>query len=722
MFCTNCGKEVSLGAVYCTQCGTKLRHTDAETMDNAESSTHKEQLITMPPKKCPKCGLFTHETTLRCDCGYDFTSDQQNATASKRAYFIRHWRGELSLPVSYWVNAFLVNVLFGVMMPVIPWDDFVSQSPKMYAIAIIATRGVLAIITVWQLVGTWRSAANYLRQGQSKLWGNVAKIALILGFLRAVTEFVSVGIPQITEYTKIATGEDPLGTYQLRVLRDATELELAGGIIFGLTDDIRRTLDAHPTIRVIHLNSQGGRVVEARKLRDLIESRGLTTYTASGCFSACTLAYAAGRERLIAKHANLGFHQYSFPGIKGAEFQKEYNQDKQYWLARGFTRSFVERAFTTPNKEMWKPTHHELFEAGVITGYPDSKDVAVTGFQLSDWEKGEAEFLKNPLFAALKTYEPKIYDRLVSELRTGLQKGHSAAELQHKTFPLLQTVYTQRLPYASAAALRGFTDLLLEQMKVLYAADPALCYAYLAQEEQGTRVDVRKYFAEDLVHKEFSVMAEVIRSAAGQPNQPPTEEQIESQLTKLFADLTQRHGDDVLMLANPELGKAHKAELCQLTYDLYQTILRLPPQESAPLLRFMFADATTQAPGSAGGLQGTAKATAPLPLTQQPLVPKADSPLDIVEAYYVDLNRHDLDAARGKWKTPPSRLQDMAQLIEWFRIEDIQLVDVDASAAHVAVVVTGKRRDQRPERWGGTIDLEKRAGVWKIVTMPLTKQ
>jgi hypothetical protein len=70
----------------------------------------------------------------------------------------------------------------------------------------------------------------------------------------------------------------------------------------------------------------------------------------------------------------------------------------------------------------------------------------------------------------------------------------------------------------------------------------------------------------------------------------------------------------------------------------------------------------------------------------------------------------------------PTRLQDMAQFIEWFRIEDIQLIDVDASAAHVAVVVTGKRRDQRPERWGGTIDLEKRAGVWKIVTMPLTKQ
>jgi hypothetical protein len=130
----------------------------------------------------------------------------------------------------------------------------------------------------------------------------------------------------------------------------------------------------------------------------------------------------------------------------------------------------------------------------------------------------------------------------------------------------------------------------------------------------------------------------------------------------------------------------------------------------------------------------------PLPMQDQPLhkkdeatkvpsrlekptpAPQADSPLGVVQAYYADVNRHDVEAAQGKWKTPPSRLQDMVQRIEWFRIDDIQLVDVDDSAAHVTVVVTGKRRDQAPERWGGTIALEKRAGVWQIVTMPLTKQ
>ena len=391
-------------------------------------------------------------------------SDQPSHKPPRGSYFARHWRGELSLPVSYWVNSFLISAVFLMVIAIVPWDDFVSKSPKLYSVAIIALWVVLAITTLWQLVGTWRSADKYLNEGKSKLWGNFAKVAVVLGLFRAATDFVSAGIPQITEYAKIATGEDPFGTYQLRVLRDATELEIAGVIVFGLTDDVRRTLDAHPTIQVIHLNSRGGRINEARNLRDLIDSRGLTTFTASGCFSACTLAYAAGHKRLIAKDANLGFHQYSFPGVKAHDLQLQYEKDKQDWLARGFARFFIDRAFATPNNEMWMPAHRELFGAGVVTGYPDRDDVAVTGFQVNDSGKLETQFLKNPLFAALKTYEPKTYDQFFSEFRAGLQRGRSEAELRGKLLPIAQSIYMQKLPYASDSALRSFIDLMLEQM------------------------------------------------------------------------------------------------------------------------------------------------------------------------------------------------------------------------------------------------------------------
>lgn len=30
----------------------------------------------MPSKKCPNCGLYSMESAIRCDCGYDFPSGQ----------------------------------------------------------------------------------------------------------------------------------------------------------------------------------------------------------------------------------------------------------------------------------------------------------------------------------------------------------------------------------------------------------------------------------------------------------------------------------------------------------------------------------------------------------------------------------------------------------------------------------------------------------------------
>lgn len=185
--------------------------------------------------------------------------DRLSSKTHQGLYIFRHWHGALSLPISYWVNGFLLSVILVAMMNLFPWGDFVNKSPKLLSSAIIFLWISIAIVTIWQLVGIWRSASNYLRQGKSKVWGNLAKIAIVFGTISAVTQFVSAGIPQVIEYAKIATGNDPFGTYQLRVVRDATELEISGAIVFGLTDDVRRTLDAHPSVRIIHLNSEGGR-------------------------------------------------------------------------------------------------------------------------------------------------------------------------------------------------------------------------------------------------------------------------------------------------------------------------------------------------------------------------------------------------------------------------------------------------------------------------------
>jgi hypothetical protein len=393
------------------------------------------------------------------------------------------------------------------------------------------------------------------------------------------------------EFVQLALGRDPIGSYQLRLSRDGTELEVSGAIIFGLTDEVAKTLDGNPKVMIIQLNSHGGRVGEARRLRNLIAARKLATFTATGCFSACTLAYAAGERRLIGRNARLGFHQYAFPGVRQRAFRRQYEMDKNDWLARGIDRAFVERAYATAHNDLWRPEHPELFAARFVTGYPDGKEVAMSGIPEEQSAKLEAELRKHVLFATLKEHEPGVYRRVVAELENGLKGGRSQAELRETLSPLAQSVYRKKLPYASNIALLGFTDLFIEQTEALYNSDPALCYQYVYGTGQGGGAEINRSFSQELKEKEMLVLVEVIRSTAAQVPPAPAKEQVQQQLKAVFAMLTERHGKDVALLTNPARGKSVPAKMCVLTRELYQNIRKLPQEQSAMVLRFMFANA-----------------------------------------------------------------------------------------------------------------------------------
>lgn len=550
--------------------------TEREPIASLESIPAKSSSVT-------KEAIATHSTVKR-----PAPADRTDQEGKQRSYIARHWTGDLSLGISYWVNGTLVSLLVAVSTIILVAVD-VAESPKLYSAGVIGAWTLMFIVAIWQLVGIWRSASNHESRGGKRGWAIVAQIMVVIGLLGTANNAANQAGPQVSEYWKILSGQDVYSKYQIRVLRNASELEILGPIGFGLTDDVAKTLDAHPTITLIHLNSIGGRIAEARKLRDLIESRQLSTYSSTGCFSGCVIAYMAGEQRLIAPSANLGFHQYAFPGVNPDAFAAEHAIDERYLISRGVAAAFVEKAFSTPNSQLWKPTHEELLEAHVITGYPGSDQVALSGLKPAEADRIEADLLTMPLYSALKAYEPQIYQQIVEEVKSGFQRGTSMTELRARTLPLIEEVYRRRLPYASDDALRAFIEVLLDQIGVLYAEDPVLCYEYLFP-EAGKPLDVTRYFSQELLEQELSVMAAVIKSAATSARQPPTEQQVQRQLTQAWTRLSTEFGEDVALLEEPEVPAINKKRVCEITYALYSDINSLADHEAMPLLRYMFAN------------------------------------------------------------------------------------------------------------------------------------
>lgn len=109
------------------------------------------------------------------------------APVDQGSYFARHWRGELSLPRSYWINGVLIFGLGINIFCMVALTVTVVVFSTVPAIVYIVGPALVALNVaayVWALVGVWRSAFRY--QG-SAIWKYLAFIASVLGVLLSIS-------------------------------------------------------------------------------------------------------------------------------------------------------------------------------------------------------------------------------------------------------------------------------------------------------------------------------------------------------------------------------------------------------------------------------------------------------------------------------------------------------------------------------------------------------
>jgi len=164
--------------------------------------------------------------------------------------------------------------------------------------------------------------------------------------------------------------------YALTVVGGGALLHLRGELEVGVTRAVAAMLDANPDARGVILDSPGGQIYEGRGLARVIRERGLATYTLIECASACATAFLAGRERLLAPGARLGFHQYQSHTILPAfDLAAEQAKDRQLFEAQGLADEFLAQIFAARPQDMWWPTPAELIAGRAIHG---------VGFALGD--------------------------------------------------------------------------------------------------------------------------------------------------------------------------------------------------------------------------------------------------------------------------------------------------------------------------------------------------
>ena len=307
------------------------------------------------------------------------TSSRYRPGIPRGNYFMRHWRGQMSLRVSYWVNSFLLGNLAPVALvtALASLEAGNESSLRVNAGLSLAAVAVLTCLNVWSAVGVLRSATNHPERGGRLLW---SLLAFVLVGMSLIAVFFQLGrknsLDGYADLWQIARGHDPIPAASVRLSSDGLSVVLTGPMGSGSTERLRQVLEHAPQATVLRLDSPGGRLFEGGAIAREVKRHGFDTYAQGECSSACTLVLLAGHERLTTRDPRVGFHRASQPGPQGSDAGAMRELVRSYRDA-GLSESFIARIRRVPSTAIWYPTLDELLSNAIVTGIAPEAPPAV---------------------------------------------------------------------------------------------------------------------------------------------------------------------------------------------------------------------------------------------------------------------------------------------------------------------------------------------------------
>jgi hypothetical protein len=498
-----------------------------------------------------------------------------------RNYLLRHWRGECSLAVSYWVNGWLAVIPIAVVAVLAGVAMRESGQPWLYLAGLLLVWSVVILTVIWQSVGTWRSAARTKRQHGRRFWPVAAQVMTVLGLLSNANLLRVRAAPAIADAAAYVQGDPRLGEHGVRVLRGGAELEVSGPITWGLTQQLDAALARAPNAHVVHLDSFGGRVGVALGIADIIAAHHLDTYVEHVCASACTVAFLAGQQRWIGERGRLGFHSGTVAGsvnrVAEAGFRKRYER-------YGLPADFLDHIFRTPPTELWFPSRDELTDAHIITGMAADGKFAVSGFgPQPNLRETEQQLLKQPIYAALQRTDPD-WSTLMARWDWTVSNGEPITGFAAELRTHIARNTRRLMPVAPDGALRQFASIMLSETASIQQTDPEACWAYL----HNGSIEQRRYLSPGQLRDDLAASARLLTDATDHPQPRLSAADGKAQLTRLIAEMRRDGQDPDAALAALRADAPHDG-YCPGIQALVRAAVAWPADDDDSPLRALFS-------------------------------------------------------------------------------------------------------------------------------------
>jgi hypothetical protein len=496
-------------------------------------------------------------------------------------YLIRHWRGDLPLGISYWVNgAILGNLVPAVVLAILAAQQ-ASEAGSLRAVAALELLliAVSVAMPLWSVVGIWRSSEKHVQRGGKAFWAGAARVGVAFGLLSVVGNWSNHNIGgQAIELAEIAIGHDSLAMVDVKVAPNGGSILLSGVLGTGSAERVRTILAATPDIKLVQLDSIGGRIFEAQAIAAEVRQRRLNTYVTGMCVSACTIIFLAGEARAATPNARIGFHRGS---LAGEPIDRGQDPMINVYRKAGISQAFLERVKNTPSESMWYPTREELAANGITTrvslGGETASDLSTAGINSAD--DVQQVFAHTRLWQAIERRYPGSTARAADAAWKVHQSGANDSEMESASRSVISSLVPRALSDASPPVLDAFLDLTTMELSAATAVNEETCQALLAG-----KLNIQASLPKTVVAKDAAVTQLLFESA---PEPASGTWSSEDAAAAVRAAVDQLRPEYVTVLARGS-GEAGGQTPCPALIAFYQAVAKLPSPQRTLALRSMF--------------------------------------------------------------------------------------------------------------------------------------
>ncbi len=193
-----------------------------------------------------------------------------------------------------------------------------------------------------------------------------------------------------------------------------------------------------------------------------------------------------------------------------------------------------------------------------------------------------------PAAVVIRTADPLAYARLRAAMLDASHHHRSGAAESALLHAAVVAELVRFRPHAADLAVLQAAQVLTLEIEQLGDKSADACYGFLFPAPGAPAVVMQNFVTAEVLKADAATTLRVISSGAADPHSVPERTVVTPALQQVGHDMVARFGDGALAaLAYPQ--RIPHATACRLVGALYEDVLRLPPGQAIPLLRFLFA-------------------------------------------------------------------------------------------------------------------------------------